>query len=56
MGSAITNLTSICEDVGSIPALTQWVRDRVAMSCGIGRRCGLDPALLWLLHRLAALI
>ena len=24
------------------------------MSCGVGRRCGLDPALLWLWHRLAA--
>ena len=25
-----------------------------AMSCGVGRRCGSDPALLWLWHRLAA--
>ena len=24
------------------------------MSCGVGRRCGLDPALLWLWCRLAA--
>ena len=24
------------------------------MSCGVGRRRGLDPALLWLWHRLAA--
>ena len=24
------------------------------MSCGIGHRCGLDPALLWLWCRLAA--
>ena len=24
------------------------------MSCGVGRRCGSDPALLWLWHRLAA--
>ena len=24
------------------------------MSCGVGRRGGLDPALLWLWHRLAA--
>ena len=24
------------------------------MSCGVGRRCGLDPALLWLWRRLAA--
>ena len=25
------------------------------MSCGVGHRCGLDPALLWLWCRLAAL-
>ena len=24
------------------------------MSCGVGPRCGWDPALLWLWHRLAA--
>ena len=26
----------------------------VAMICGVGCRCGLDPALLWLWRRLAA--
>ena len=26
----------------------------VAVSCGVGCRCGLDPAFLWLWHRLAA--
>ena len=25
----------------------------VAVSCGVGRRCGSDPALLWLWRRLA---
>ena len=25
------------------------------MSCSVGCRCGLDPALLWLWHRLAAI-
>ena len=25
-----------------------------AVSCGVGRRCGSDPALLWLWHRPAA--
>ena len=24
------------------------------MSCSVGRRCGLDPTLLWLWYRLAA--
>ena len=39
-----TNLTRNHEAVGSIPGLNQWA----AVSCGIGRRCGSDLALLWL--------
>ena len=38
--------------MGSIPGLAQWVKNQV--SCGVGRRRGSDPELLWLLHRLAA--
>ena len=35
------NLTSICEDSGSIPRLTQWVKGSgVAVSCGVGCRHG----------------
>ena len=31
----LMNLTSIHEDVGSIPGLTQWIQG-VAVSCGVG--------------------
>ena len=50
------NLTSVHEDAGLIPGLTQWIRGSdIALSCVVGRRRGLDPELLWLWHRPAAI-
>ena len=52
-GSVKTYLTSIHEDTRSTPDLTQWVKDpALPVSCGVGRRWGSDPTLLW--HRPAA--
>ena len=49
------NLTSIHEETGSIPGLTQWGwGSRVAVTCGVGHRRGLDLVLLWLWCRLVA--
>ena len=56
-GSVVNKLTRIHEVVGSIPGLAQWVGEfGIAVSCGVGRRHGWDPALLWLWCRPAAVV
>ena len=57
MAQQVKNPTSILEDSGSIPGLTQWIKDPAfAVSCGVGCRHGSDPALLWLWWRPAATV
>ena len=45
----VIKLSSLHEDLGSIPGLAQCV----ALRCCLGHKRGLDLALLWLWHRLA---
>ena len=40
------NLTGILEDVGSIRI--ESIQSSIAVSCGVGYRCGSDLLLLWL--------
>ena len=45
----VPNLTSIHEDAGFTLGLAQRVKGSgTAVSCSVGRKCGLDPALLCL--------
>ena len=51
-GSVVINPTGISEDIGSILALLSGI----IVSCGVGRRCSLDPVKLWCRPAAAALI
>ena len=53
MAQWLTNPTRNHEVAGSIPGLVSGLSG-VAVSCGVGCRCGSDPELLWLWCRLAA--
>ena len=45
----LVNPPSIHEDAGLIPGLAPQVGEwSIAVSCGVGGRCGSDPTLLWL--------
>ena len=51
----VKNPTSIYEDEGLIPGLTQWVKGSgIAMSCDVGHRHGSETASLWPWYRPAA--
>ena len=51
----VENQSSIQEDAGLIPGLTQWVkRSNVSMSCRVGCRLGSDLVFLWRWCRLEA--
>ena len=53
-GSAETKLMSIHEDAGLPWPHSEGFGFGIALSCGAGRRQGLDPVLLWLWCRPAA--
>ena len=57
MAQQVKNPTSVRENAGSTPGLTQWVKGSgIAVSCSVGYRCGSDLTLLWLWQRLVAAV
>ena len=54
MTQQVKNKSRIHEDVGLIPGLAQWVKDKHCCKLRVGRRCSSYLALLWLWCRLAA--
>ena len=54
MALQVKSPIAICEDLGSICGLAQWVKIWRFCELGVDCRCGSDPALLWLWCRLAA--
>ena len=55
MAQQVKKPTSIHDKMGSIPGLSQWVKDLVLpQAAGVGRRCDSDPVWLWLWCRPAA--
>ena len=51
MAHWLKNPTRNHEVVGSIPGLSVGLGSGIAVSCGVGHRHGLDPALLWVWRR-----
>ena len=55
MAQWVKNSTSIHEDVGLIPGLSQWVKESgIDTTGGMGCRCSLDEVLPWLWCRMGS--
>ena len=54
MAQWVKDLTPLFEDVGSIPGLTQWIKDLVLLqgAVKVTDACNPDLVFAWLWHRL----